>query len=234
MPATNKAVSNTPRRVDIPGTIDLIDLSTMGGRITWARIRKELRQEDVADRLGKSRATVVQYEKNNIMPPIPEVQRLADTLDVSPEFLAFGRQGVDAMRNGKADTVVTLSQMTMGGKRLFESGEVALPRAFFRDKDINVERTKMFVLDHDEGEFDFYKGDNLIVDLSAKDITDTSRDLFLVQIDGVGSPVVFKRDSLTHTGKAKLVDGKGKAHMYVIDDLKVIGAVNGALALISA
>jgi hypothetical protein len=55
MPASKQVtVSSTPRRVDIPGTIDMIDLSTMGGRITWARIRKELRQEDVAEKLGKS------------------------------------------------------------------------------------------------------------------------------------------------------------------------------------
>lgn len=229
----HQTVSSTPRRVDIPGMEDTLNLDTVGGRITWARIRKELRQEDVAKKLGKSRATIVQYEKDNINPPVAEIVRLADALDVTPEFLAFARQGIDATRNGKAEQVITLSQMTMGGKRLFESGEIALPRAFFANKDINIERTKMYVLDHDEGEFDFYKGDNLIVDQSVKDITDSSRTLFLVQING-GSPTIYRRESVTTTGKVKVIDGAGKGHMYAIDDLKVIGAVNGALALISA
>jgi transcriptional regulator with XRE-family HTH domain len=225
---TQRAASNTPRRVDIPGTIDMIDLSTMGGRITWARIRKQLRQEDVANKLGKSRATVVQYEKNNITPPIPEVERLSDVLDVSPEFLAFGRQGVDAMRNGKAGAVITLAEMSMGGKRMFQSGEVALPSIFFRDKDINLERSKMFVLDHDEDEFQFFKGDRLIVDQSIKDITDSSHELFLVQI-GEERPAVMRRESMTHTGKARLTDGAGKTHMFAIEDITIIGAVSGGL-----
>lgn len=233
MPTSKSAVSNTPRRVDIPGTIDTIDLSTVGGRISWARIRKELRQEDVAKKLGKSRATIVQYEKNNINPPVAIVERLAEELDVSPEFLAFARQGVDAVRGNKADSVVTMSEMSMGGKRMFESGEVALPKGFFRDKDINVERTKFFVLDHDEPEFEFYANDRLIIDQSAKDLTDTSRNLFLLQ-NGDGRPQVMRRESLTQTGKAKLMDGSGKAHMYTIADIKVVGAVNGALALIPA
>jgi transcriptional regulator with XRE-family HTH domain len=227
MPATNKAVSNTPRRVDIAGTIDLLDLSTMGGRIAWARIRKELRQEDVADRLGKSRATVVQYEKNNIMPPIPEVERLAATLDVSPEFLAFGRQGVDAVRNNKT-TMVTVPEMSMGGKRLFQSGEAALPKRFFEKQDISPERTRMFVLDHDEDEFMFFEGDSIAVDQSAKDLRHSDRDLFLCQI-GDGRPAVFRREGLTQTGKVKLMDGKAKTHMYAIDEITVLGSVHGGL-----
>jgi transcriptional regulator with XRE-family HTH domain len=231
MPSTQKAASSTPRRVDIPGTADTLNLNTMGGRITWARIRKELRQEDVAEKLGKSRATIVQYEKDNIMPPIPEVVRLADTLDVSPEFLAFGRQGVDALRNGRSNSVVTMTEMSVGGKRgLFNSGEVALPKSFFGGKDINLERTKMVVLDHDEDEFQYYKGDRLIVDQSATALTDTSRDTFLVQI-GDGAPAVMRREGLTQTGKVRLMDGGGKTHLFAIDDVKVIGAVNGGLVL---
>jgi transcriptional regulator with XRE-family HTH domain len=227
MPASNKAVSSTPRRVDIPGTIDTIDLSTMGGRITWARIRKELRQEDVAEKLGKSRATVVQYEKNNIMPPIPEVERLANTLDVSPEFLAFGRQGADALRGNKP-SVFMVPEMSMGGKRLFQSGEAALPKRFFENQKLNPERTRMFVLDHDEDEFMFFNGDSIAVDQSNKDITSSDRDLFLCQI-GEQRPAVYRRESLTQTGKVKLMDGKGKTHMYAIDEITVIGSVHGGL-----
>lgn len=227
MPASKQAVTNTPRRVDIPGTIDTIDLSTVGGRISWARIRKELRQEDVAKKLGKSRATIVQYEKNNINPPVAQVERLAEELDVSPEFLAFGRQGVDAVRNNKT-TMVTVPEMSMGSKRLFQSGEAALPKRFFDRQDISPERTRMFVLDHDEAEFMFFEGDSIAVDQSAKDLKHSDRDLFLCQI-GEQRPAVYRREGVTQTGKVKLTNGKGVSHMYVIDEITVIGSVHGGL-----
>lgn len=227
MPASAKAASATPRRVDIPGTEASLDLSTMGGRITWARIRKELRQQDVADRLGKSRATIVQYEQNNIMPPIPEVERLADTLDVSPAFLAFGQHGVDTKTN-KSDEMVTVAEMSKGSRGLFESGSFAMPRAFFRDKDINLSRTKAFVIDHDELEFGFYKDDRIIIDQSVKDFN--GNDMFLVQIDG-GSPMIVRRQG-TYGDKVRLMSGDSQTHNYDPDTIKVLGAVNGVLGLV--
>lgn len=227
MPATAKAVSATPRRVDIPGTEASLDLSTMGGRITWARIRKELRQQDVADRLGKSRATIVQYEQNNIMPPIPEVERLATTLDVSPAFLAFGQHGVDTKTN-KSDEMITVAEVTKGARGLFESGSFAMPRAFFRDKDINLARTKAFVIDHDEPEFGFYKDDRIIIDQSVKDFT--GDDMFLVQI-GNGSPLIMRRQG-TYGDKVRLMAGDGQTHNYDPAAIKVLGAVSGVLGLV--
>lgn len=232
MPAARQTVSSTPRRVDIDGMIDTLNLSTVGGRITWSRIRKELRQEDVAKKLGKSRATIVQYEKDNINPPVAQIERLAKLLDVAPEWLAFARQGVEAMRHGKAEEVVTMGEMSVGGRKgHFESGAVALPRAFFANRDINLERTKMFVLDHDEDEFQFYDGDRLIVDQSATEIGDESRRMFLVEIDG-NKPSVVARESMTNTGKVRLMDGAGKTHLYPIESVKVLGAINGVLALV--
>jgi hypothetical protein len=65
------------------------------------------------------------------MPPIPEVERLATTLDVSPEFLAFGRQGADALRGNKP-SVFMVPEMSMGGKRLFQSGRGGAAEALLR------------------------------------------------------------------------------------------------------
>jgi transcriptional regulator with XRE-family HTH domain len=229
MPAVSKAVSTTPRRVDIPGTADSLDLSTMGGRITWARIRKELRQEDVAERLGKSRATIVQYEKDNIMPPIPEVERLAKTLDVTPAFLAFGQHGIDT-RTNKADEIVTVAEITKGSRGVFETGSFAMPRAFFRGKDINLARTKAFVLNHDEPEFGFYNEDRIIIDQSIKDVNDGGSDLFLAELDDRG-PIIVRREG-TYGGKLRLLDGTGKTHLYEPESVNVLGSVNGVLGLV--
>jgi hypothetical protein len=86
----------------------------------------------------------------------------------------------------------------------------------------------MFVLDHDEDEFMFFSGDSIAVDQSNKDITASDRDLFLCQI-GEQRPAVYRREGTTQTGKVKLMDGKGKSHMYPISEITVIGSVHGGL-----
>src|SRR5260221_74946 len=56
----------------------------LGQRIAAARSAKDWTQAELAEKLGKSRGTVVQYEQGNIEPPIRQIQQLADLLDVAP------------------------------------------------------------------------------------------------------------------------------------------------------
>jgi transcriptional regulator with XRE-family HTH domain len=233
MPVADKATSSAPCRVDIPGMASTLDLSTVGGRIAWARIRKKLRQQDVATKLGKSRATIVQYEKNNINPPNYVIGNLATTLSVTPEFLAFGRQGVDARRNGKVGGVVSIREMSVGGHRgLYQTGEFILPTKMFEGMELDLARTRLFVLEQDEPEFEYFSGDRLLIDNSVKDITDPAHSKFLVTVKDSKTPIVVQRESLTQTGKVSLTDGKGVTHRYEIEDISVFGAVTKALALV--
>lgn len=232
MPATAVAAVDTPRRVDIPGTDHGLDLHTMGGRIAWSRLRREMTQAAVAKNLGLSRATIVQYEKDNILPPIPAVERLAKVLDVSPEFLAFGRQGVDALNNA-AEEIVTMAEVSQGSSGLFESGAFAMPKKVFEGKDMDTTRTKMFVLDHDEDEFGFSDGDRLIIDQGVKDIHASDHILFLVETsDG---PAVMRREpnvGAADKGEVVLTNGRGVSQAIREKSFKVLGAINGVLSLV--
>lgn len=233
MPASNRAVSSTPRRVDIPGTADLLNLKTVGGRIAWARIQSRLRQEDVAKKLGKSRATIVQYEKDNIRPPSAVLERLAKIVNATPEFLAFARQGVDALRSGKAEQVVTMPEMHVGGARgLFETGGFAMPKKIFEDKDINIARTKFVMLEQDDPEFGFAKDDHIVLDQSINDIEDSRAVLFLIQPNN-GKACVMRREANGggRKGEVSLTNGHGVTSSMRKTSFKVLGGVKGMLSL---
>lgn len=64
--------------------------SKRGGRIKKARAASGLSQEQLAVEIGKVRPTIVQYEAGKITPPIEVIEKIAEVLDVSPAYLAFG------------------------------------------------------------------------------------------------------------------------------------------------
>jgi transcriptional regulator with XRE-family HTH domain len=63
---------------------------TLGKRIAAIRKSRNLIQAGLAKKLGVARATVVQYEQGQITPPISMVHKLAQVLDETPEYIAFG------------------------------------------------------------------------------------------------------------------------------------------------
>src|SRR3982751_1335005 len=83
---------------------------SIGQRIAVARSAKGWTQAELAEKLGKSRGTVVQYEQGNIEPPIRQIQQLADLLDVAPELLAFGAQGIKGL-SGDAAKVMSVPEL---------------------------------------------------------------------------------------------------------------------------
>lgn len=207
------------------------ELTTMGGRIQWARRRKEMTQEQVADLVGKARATVVQYEKGRIFPPVKEVENLATILGVSPEFLAFGRHGVEGMNNA-AEEIVALPEVTEGADgKLYTSGAFAVPRKLFAEKDVDPQKARMFFLKHDEAEFNFATGDRLILDQSIKAV-DLDHDLFLIQSSN-GPHVVRREPNFIGgpKGSAVLTTGRGVSQTVKTKELEVLGAIIGKFSL---
>lgn len=58
-----------------------------GTRLRWARKRKKLSQSELGQRVNVSHATINRYERGINEPSFDMVQKLADALDVSVEFL---------------------------------------------------------------------------------------------------------------------------------------------------
>lgn len=222
------AVAHGPRRVDVPGTAATLDLRTMGGRIAWSRMRLNLTQAEVARRAFKSRATVVQYENNNITPPIEEIVKLSVALDVSPEFLAFGRQGVDGLQNA-AEEIIAVEEISEGRDGTYVSGKFAIPRKVFEEKGVEPGKARMFVLNHEENQFDFSIGDRLILDTGVKEIV-RDHDLYLLNTSS-GATVVRREPIGAPKGSIMFTTGRGVSKTLKPGSLDIVGAVVGKFSL---
>ncbi len=62
-------------------------MTTLGNRIQSARLAAGLTVDELASRIGKNRATIYRYEKDEIDMPLPLIVPLATALHVSPAYL---------------------------------------------------------------------------------------------------------------------------------------------------
>lgn len=61
-----------------------------GARIAYARALRGVTQKMLAEKTGKARTTLAQYESDAIKPTVEAIREIAAALDVNPGFLAFG------------------------------------------------------------------------------------------------------------------------------------------------
>ncbi len=66
------------------------DLSTIKGRITTRRVELGMDQATAAAKTGVARAAYSQYETGKVTPNIGMIEQLSETLDVRPEYIAYG------------------------------------------------------------------------------------------------------------------------------------------------
>lgn len=223
------AVELSPRRVDVSGMSAAVNLQTMGGRMAWARIRRGLTQAEVAKKMAKSRVTITQYERDNILPPLPEIVKMADAIGTTPEYLAFGVKG--AVTRGNADEeIVTVNEVVENHGVLSGDGvSYALPRQMFEGKGVDPRKVRMFRLGHPEAEFDHAQDDRLILDTSVKEI-DRKHDLYLADMAG-GVSVIRRESFVGRKGEVKITTGSGEQHVMQAEDVPVFAAVIGKIEL---
>ena len=63
---------------------------TFGRRLAMSRAALKLTMEGVAEAVGKTKATVSNWENDEHQPSLEDIQRLATTLCVNQNWLAFG------------------------------------------------------------------------------------------------------------------------------------------------
>jgi DNA-binding XRE family transcriptional regulator len=66
--------------------------ASFGARLRALRLHRELSQVELARRIGRHQTAIGPYERDEYAPPPAIVERLAEILDTSPEFLLFGRE----------------------------------------------------------------------------------------------------------------------------------------------
>lgn len=228
-PAPEKPKStHLARRSDLIGSDIGLDLSTLGGRLAYARLKEEVTQETLAEAIDKVRGTINAYEANTIKPPIAVVEILAKVLKVSPSFLAFGEHGVKVAPNGNAaENTVNVDEITFGRDGRYVSGAFAMPRALAQSFCGEVRDLKIFVLDHDAPAFNLRSGSRVFTDTSVSSIS-PSHDTYLIEVTG-GMEIVRADAGLTKTASIDLEDSRGKRSSVQLSKLKVIGAVVSTL-----
>ncbi len=63
------------------------DISTLGGKITYLRKQRNIKQSDFAKQLHVSVSTISNYENNVHQPDIPTLTKIADYFNVSADYL---------------------------------------------------------------------------------------------------------------------------------------------------
>lgn len=216
-----------PRRMDVAGAAERADLSSLGGRISFARLRQRLTQAEVATSLGKSRATIVQYEQNNILPPIDVVEDIAKKLQVSPSFLAYGEATVPGL--SKSLEMTTFAENRVGKDGSYVSGAYAFNIETVNEFGVEPGNFEAYVLNHDAPQFDLRSGDRLFIDNSVNAPTN-DRDTYLLKT-GQGVEIVRIEPDFTAKagGQIRMTGPKGQSLTAKPGELEFIGAVVATL-----
>lgn len=204
----------------------VLELLGLGGRIALARQKKGWTQKELSERLGKSRGTVIQYEQGGIEPPLRQILAMSKLLDVTPELLAFGRQGIRGLGQDTAD-VASLPEVTVVGADETISGAYGLPGGLLADLGIDRDRAKIFVLGHAASAFGLAAGDRIFVNLDTR--LDEEDALYALRTRR-GVDVVRVLPRLSRRDETVMVsDGTGETRSYEQDELEVLGRIVGAI-----
>ena len=213
--ATGKSIKLETTRVKLAETV--------GERIKWARERKDITQKELARLSGKSRASVVQYEQNKIAAPLEVIETLAEKLDVSPEFLAFGRSGISGVKNAEEEVEI-LEELSDGGSKLIVTGGWAVPRTMFSDYDHRRKALKVTCVGNDEPNFNLHRGDRVVIDTTAS----VSKDgLYVVQTPFGARVVKVSLGFSTGSGLKVSSGTDGSEESVDPKDLELVGLVVG-------
>lgn len=214
----------TPRRVDLHGSDADLDTTQFSGRIASARLAAGLTQEELGKSIGRTRQSILQYERGASFPPIDVIEALAQRLGVSSTYLAFGEH---AVRTVKADMVVNIDEMSYGKDGRFVSGSFVIPRALAESYVEDIRGLKVFSLNHNAPLFGLSAGDRLFVNTRVTEMT-LAHDTYAVEIGGEMEIVRYepspKKDTVAFINPAN-----AKVEMKV-KDVKVLGPVVSTLS----
>lgn len=65
-------------------------MASMGDKISMLRKQKNISQTELAEQAGASREAIGKYERGEASPSVDVAKRIADTLDVTLDYLAGG------------------------------------------------------------------------------------------------------------------------------------------------
>lgn len=231
-PAKKKArVAQKPeptvaRRVDLPKSDADIDMTTVGGRITWARFRADMTQKGLAKLAQKVRPTIAAYESGRIEPPLEMIKKLADILRVSPSLLAFGEHGTKTPN--PVESMIDVPEITIGRDGEHQSQTFGMPRKLIESYARDPKYVRAYVLDHGAPAFNLSSGDRIFADVSVSAIN-SKNDMYLLRTP-TGMEIMQIESGLTdETNMVSMIGPRGGSRKADPTKLDIIGAVVGTL-----
>ena len=86
-------------------------MSSIGWNIRDLRERRGMSQEELADRIGKTRSAVSQYESGKIVPRMGAIEDLASAFGVSKDVIINGYAHDDAVNADERELLGMFRQM---------------------------------------------------------------------------------------------------------------------------
>jgi transcriptional regulator with XRE-family HTH domain len=176
-------------------------------------------QGELAQKLGKSRTTVNQYEAGTIEPPLKMVDRLATILEVEPASLAFGGQQMEAGK-GERFAVVRASET---------DDYIEVSSGIARQLSLTSETGKVMRISSDAPEFGLRRGDALLVDTTHHSIQADGR---LYAVQGRGGSLSLVRPEIQigeESASIKVTFGQGQVSEVDVKKVEVLGLVSATL-----
>ena len=85
---------------------------TLGEKITKLRKQKKLSQIDIANTIGVSRDAISKYERSDIVPSVENAKKIADSLDVSLDYLVSEEEQQEAIDNKMMQRIKELQKLS--------------------------------------------------------------------------------------------------------------------------
>ncbi|USM11570.1 LexA family transcriptional regulator [Citromicrobium phage vB_CbaS-RXM] len=220
--ATPASEADATNKITLPSTrVSLTN--NVGERIKWARERKELTQKQLAESIGKSRASMVHYEQNKTVIPLDVIEDIANRLGVSPEYIAFGRAGITGVKNAEEEILV-IDELTSKDGKLVTTGGWAIPTSMFEELHMPRTALKAVCVPTDEPKLELARGDRVVVDTHAT----VSKDGLYVVSTAFGVRVVRVSMGFSIGGAIKIISGTDSTEETIDpNDLELVGRVVG-------
>lgn len=207
-------------------------LTTVGARIIEARNAKDMTQQDLATKLGISRAAVGQWEIDKNSPNLQKVREIARITGVAPQWIAYGVKPGDVeirYRNPERDNIKWIDETSFG--ETLEDTECMSKFGFpveylSRGLNCNPEQTIIATINSHAVEPEFEYSDKVFVDRS--DTRPSPAGVFAYW-DGVGM-VFGNLQALPGTEPKVKITTKGQDDIVIpLKELTVIGRVKARI-----
>lgn len=212
-----------PRRVDLPGSEQGIDISTFAGRLAAARLKADLTQEALGKSVDRTRQAIRQYEGGISEPAISVLEQLAKRLGVSATYLAFGEY---AVKVNKPDEAYNVNEIAYINGRRQTTGSYVIPKTFAESLVEDIAGLRVYCLDHTAKLFDLNSGDRLFIDIRNTDMG-ISHDFYAIVIGGEMEVVRYEPSS--GKGTIAYTNPKGTRVEVKAKDITVLGAIVGTI-----